>query len=229
MVAGLILDAALLLIIILTVIISAKHGFVRSFVEVAGLVVALIIVYNVSTPISETIYNKKIEPAIVRSTQNVVVDSTENTVDKVWEALPKTIKDFSQKIGIGKENITKNVDISDNVAAVTDKASEAVVKPVVTKLLSALIMLVAFVVLVPLVKFLAKFINKLFSISFVGRVNMFFGGALGVIKGIVFAVVFTLIVGLLVISLDDYYIFTKSAVNSSHIFKYIYGFIPLFK
>ena len=50
-----ILDAIIVLIIVITVVLSAKKGFVCTLIEVIGLIAAIVIAISLSSPISNFI------------------------------------------------------------------------------------------------------------------------------------------------------------------------------
>ena len=85
-----------------------------------------------------------------------------------------------------------------------------------------------FIALIVLSKVAARLLNKLFSFSFVGKLNRLLGGILGIPKGILLALIFCMLTVLIVkVSENGFLIFTKDAVESSHIFQWIYGFLRL--
>ena len=112
-------------------------------------------------------------------------------------------------------------------ARIGDDPAATVAKPVVTKLMSLLIALVSIIILLFLVKILAKAINSLFSFSILKTLNRFLGGVFGAGKGILLSVVFCIIISLAVLVFkNDFGVFTDENVEKTYIFKYIYGLIP---
>ena len=135
-----ILDGILILIIAITVFMSAKKGFVRTLIEVVGFVAAIVIALTMSSPISNGVYKSMIEPAVVKTVNNVASDtanSANEAVDAVWEKMPAFITE-SSFLGVTKDNVTQQVanDTANGVTAIADSVSETFVKPIVTKLLS---------------------------------------------------------------------------------------------
>ena len=226
-----ILDAILVLIILITVFISAKKGFVRTLVEVVGFVAAIFIAFTFSSPIASAVYGKMVEPVIVKTVENVSTD-TANTasdaVDAVWQKMPSFVTD-SNFLGLSKENISQQVEIetANGVTELADSVSNSFAKPVITKLLSVLISVILVVALIFVVKIVAKYINKLFSFSLIGTINKALGGILGLVKGIALAVVFCMIITLIIsFTKNGFLIFTYDAIHSSYIFKFLAGFSP---
>ena len=226
-----ILDAILVLIILITVFISAKKGFVRTLVEVVGFVAAIFIAFTFSSPIASGVYGKMVEPVIVKTVENVSTDTANNAsdaVDAVWQKMPAFVTE-SSFLGLSKENISQQVE-SETANGVTELAksvSNSFAKPVITKLLSVLISVILVVALIFVVKIAAKYINKLFSFSLIGTINKTLGGILGLVKGVALAVVFCMIITLIIsFTKNGFLIFTYDAIKSSYIFKFLAGFSP---
>lgn len=226
-----ILDAIIVLIVLITVFLSAKKGFVRTLIEVVGIVAAIFVAFTFSSPIADTVYDKMVEPIVVKTVENVATDTADGTtaaVDAVWQKMPGFITE-SNFLGLSKDNVLQQVqnETSTGVTALADSISNSFAKPVITKLLSVLVSVILVVVLIFVVKFLAKYINKLFSFSIIGTINKTLGGILGLVKGIALAVVFCMIITLIFsFTKNGFLIFTYDAINSSYIFKFLVSFSP---
>ena len=61
------LDLIVIAIIAAVALISAKRGFVRVVIELAGFIAAIFISFTISTPLANLTYDKIIEPPIVSS------------------------------------------------------------------------------------------------------------------------------------------------------------------
>lgn len=226
-----ILDAIIVLIILVFVILSAKKGFVRTLVEVVGFVAVIVIAFTFSSPLASTVYDKIIQPSVVKTVEDVASDgisSATDAVDAVWNKMPSFITG-SSFIDISKESVTATVQdkAASNSEQLAQNISEEFVKPVTVKFLSVLISVVMVVILLFIVKIVAKYVNKLFTFSVIGSINKTLGGILGLVKGAAVAVIFCLVVTLILsFTKDGFLIFTYDAINSSYIFKFLMGFSP---
>lgn len=226
-----ILDAIILVIIAITVFLSAKKGFVRTLIEVVGFVAAIIIAFTFSTPISNSIYDNAISPIVVDTVEEAATDTANASaaaVDAIWNKLPKFITN-SNFLSLSKDGISKEValETSDGVTAIADSISNSFVKPLITKLLSTLISVILVVILLFVVKILAKYINKLFSFSVIGSINKTLGAALGVVKGAVIALVLSMVITLIVsITPNGFLFFTYENINASYLFKFLAELSP---
>ncbi len=234
---SIILDVFVIGIVLLCVILSAKKGFAKSIIEVAGFVAVVILAISVSGPLAELTYDKVIEPSVIKMAEESSATADQNIEDNIslisdniWESLPDFIKNNSA--AVNQDNLLDNVDIDtgDTVTGVAVKVSQTVAKPVVSKMLSALYGVIILVVLLILVKFLAKLINPLFNFSVIGKLNRTLGGVLGLLKGILIAVIFCTAVSLIVsFTKEGFLCFTREAVDNSYLVSRIISFLPFLK
>ena len=75
-------------------------------------------------------------------------------------------------------------------------------------------------------KFVAKFLNGLFSFSIVGKLNRTLGGITGVFKGAVFALVFCMAVTFILSAKGKLFNITYADIEKTYIFKEILNVIP---
>ena len=83
------------------------------------------------------------------------------------------------------------------------------------------------VVLLVVVKFLAKMINRVFSFSIIGKANRLLGGIIGIPKGIIFAILFCMVISLIVSLNNGFLIFTAENIEKTYVFKFFAEIIPL--
>lgn len=228
---SIILDLIIVAIVVIFAIISAKKGFVCTLIEVVGFVLAIYVALTASTPIANIVYDKTIQPIVVKTFESAISDGIANSntaVDAVWDQIPSFISENSF-LNLSKENAVSVLgdNISLDTATITTKLSDSIIKPTVTKILSSLLAVIIVVILLLVVKIIAKYINKIFNISVIGTLNKTLGGILGIVKGGAIAVVFCLIISLILTFVKDgFLIFTYDTINASHIFKLLMSFSP---
>ncbi len=225
-----ILDLIVIAIIILMALISAKRGFVRVAVEVVGFVAAVMISLTLSTTFAELTYDKAIEPAIISSVNEATENVTADTAGKIFDALPNFIKNNSEKLGLNQEKITQNMteDVGNNTTEAVTQVSQNTIKPIAVGILKTLYSVIIMLVLLVVVKFLARFINKLFTFSIVGKLNKLLGGVLGIVKGIIIAWIFcSAIYIILSFTQDGIWIFTNENIDKTYLFKLLASAIKI--
>ena len=103
------LDLIVIAIIAAVALISARRGFVRVVIELAGFIAAIFITLTISTPLASLTYDKIIEPPIVSSVSKATGDSVTQITDDTWNALPEFIRKYSENAGFSKESINKSI------------------------------------------------------------------------------------------------------------------------
>jgi uncharacterized membrane protein required for colicin V production len=219
-----IIDLIIVAIVLVTVLISAKKGFVRLVVEVVGIIAVLIFATAVSTPIADYTYQNIIEPPIVSSANKIVIDSSEEKVDDVFENLPPFVKANADSFGITREKVKETiVDTSgEKTEEILLKISQDLVKPVAMTVLEAFYAVIIILLLSVVVKIIANLLNKAFSFSIAGKLNTSLGGALGAVKGLVIAVIFCKIVTFIIpLTPNGIWIFNSENLAKTFIFEFL--------
>ena len=218
---GFILDLIIIAIVVLCVILAAKKGFVKSVFNIAGFVAAIVLSITFSGPISDFMYEKTVEPVVIKAVEGMVTDSEKLVSEEVFENLPDFIKNTAERFNINEESLHVVGDSS----AVAQKISNDVVKPVAYSVLKAIISIVLIIVLSILFKFLARLLNKIFSFSIVGTLNRTLGGVLGLVQGLTIVTIFVLAVNIVISFTGGFLFFTNESVEASNIFKEIASFL----
>lgn len=213
------IDIIIVAVFALPIIIFAKKGFVFALVKVIGFVAAFIVATGIGGYLSALVYDNTVEPAVVSATVENFENGISNLADATFEAMPDFIKKNSEVLGITKETFVKAIPNGAVNEDTVKSVLETTIKPVVTKLLSTLITLIAFVVLLVAVGFLSRLLNKLFSFSVIGTLNRVLGGIIGIPIGVILAYLFCLLVELtLSFTSKGLWVFTAEAVDTSRLY-----------
>ena len=193
-----ILDLIVVAIIALFVYLSAKRGFVRTVIELVGYFLAIYLSFIISGAIADFTYNKVVEPAIVENISNKIStttnESVDSTVDIIWEALPEFVSKSAENFNVSKNSVkatvaekyTSNLDTKDFVKTVAENSVKLIVVPLIKTICSVIL----FIILMFVVKILARVLNKMFSLPLIGGLNKALGGVIGLLKGVIFATIF---------------------------------------
>jgi len=227
MLAAVILDLIILAIIGVCVLISAKHGFVRTFIELVGIILVILFANFVSGPLANFTYDKSIEPVILRTVESTTSGDIKDSSKIDMSSLPEFARRFINESDVSKfENSVKN-NVHDGVQSAVLNASQKIIKPMVSGILSMVYALAIFFILMFVVKILAKLINKLFSFKPLGKLNSILGGGIGFFKGIIFATIFCLIITVLVrLNQNGIWIFTQESLDKTLLLKLLTNLLP---
>ena len=212
---SLILDGIIVLIVALYIYFSMSKGFVRILVELVGYVLSIVIALNLGGMLANYVFDSHIEPAANTALKKAVAEKTSDAID----AVPDYIDAFLLKANVDLESVcnSDNVDVS----AVT-----GAIKPFAVEAIKSVAAIIIFIVLLFVVKILARFINSLFSGFIFGPLNKALGAIFGGLKGVIIACTFSLLVYFIAsASVNDFFIFSDKVINDSTLCRVIIDYI----
>lgn len=226
--SAVILDLIVVGIIVFVTVLAAKRGFVRTIVEVVGFVAAAVIAVSLGSAAAGMAYDNFLGPKLVTVTGDTASATTQEMVDKAWEALPDFIADNAEKLGVSKDKLNESISNvgGEDREEVIEKALQETVRPVFVRVIGMLCSTLFFIILAFVVKLLAKLLNGVFSFSVVGSLNRTLGGIIGLFKGAVFAVIFCMLVGMIASFTGGFWVFTEEALESSTVARFLLSVTP---
>lgn len=229
-----VLDIIVVLIIALFVFLSARRGFVRTLIEVVGFVLAAVLAFSLSAPITTAICENGIKPIIEEATLSALDDApfedVAETTEGIWDELPDFVVNVAEAAGITKGTVKESISntASQTAHGVATHITDNIFIPIVSNIIKTIVTFLLFLAFIVLVMFLARIINKLFSGFILGKFNRILGGALGAIKGAVIAAIFCLLFSIIVkLSPNGVLSITTETLDSTYIFSRILDIFSL--
>lgn len=235
-IAAIVLDIIILAVVAFFIVLSAKRGFVKTLIGFLGTFAALILSVVGSWVVSDLVYGNFIKPDIESKLESAFSESSENLgttaliINSAVNVLPDYIVSMAES-----ENRFSDLEKEDNLGKLTTSASyaaeiitETVVKPCVTGIIQSVSMMVLFIIGIIAVKLISNAMSSLFSGKLLGGVNSFLGGVIGLPEGLLFAIVFTWVIGYLVgVTENGIFGLTETVTDETYIFKIINSFNPI--
>ena len=232
-IAAIVLDIIILAVVAFFIVLSAKRGFVKTLIGFLGTFAALILSVVGSWVVSDLVYGNFIKPDIESKLESAFSESSENLgttaliINSAVNVLPDYIVSMAES-----ENRFSDLEKEDNLGKLTTSASsaaeiitETVVKPCVTGIIQSVSMMVLFIIGIIAVKLISNAMSSLFSGKLLGGVNSFLGGVIGLPEGLLFAIVFTWVIGYLVgVTENGIFGLTETVTDETYIFKIINSF-----
>jgi len=191
-----ILDLIVLAIVIITVIVGYRRGFIRTMIQLLGCVVAFALALSLSATVSNYVYDEwmrdglheKIETVwndtVVEGAANTVSDQVETVLDSLPSFLTATLDSDALVSGIMGSVGTKDTGI-----AVGDYMTDTVLRPVIVAVLRFVSFLVLYLVLMLVIRLLEKLVTPLIKLPLIRQTDGALGAVIGLLKGLVFALV----------------------------------------
>lgn len=242
-VIGILLDLVLLAIVFLCYRKGAKDGFAKTLVSLLGFVIAIVAASVLCAPVSNFVYDNLVQKPIETTVYNIVEENLTNAEDTVapqGDAILDAIDEGISKLPAFIRNLT---DIENKKDQIVQKVNELVradaqeisteitatfIRPVVIKVLSVLVFIVLFFVVWIACKLLAKALKIINKIPLLGQVNALFGGLIGIVKGLIVALIISWVIVMIVGEGGSLFgVISSKTVESSLILKTISTYNPL--
>ena len=184
-----VIDLILAAIFVLAVVLGVRKGFARAAVEVAGIILAFVIAFSASLPLSEWIYDTSVERKLTASVSQGIDDQVDETagqrIDGFFQDNPM-LATFASFAGVTAQSVKSGLSESAGIDAVKSYVCDKVVRPAAVLLIRTVLIIVMLLVLLILVKVIAVLVGKLFSVPVIGTFNSVLGGLLGACKGLLY-------------------------------------------
>ena len=198
-----ILDAIVVIIIAVTAIVGYRRGFIRTIIQLVGCVVAFVLALSLSSTVSSMVYDGMLRGGLHEKIETAwnetVVEGAAQTLTEQTEAVFDTLPQFVQ-IALDTETITQG--IYDSVGndqtgvAVADYLVDDLIRPIMVAVIRFVAFLILFAVLMLLIRLLEKLLKPLTKLPLVRQTDGLLGAVVGLIKGVIFALVAITIVQL---------------------------------
>ena len=201
-----ILEGAARLVVLLAVFIGYHRGFVRSLIQLVGLIAAAVVAAALSTGIAALVFDNFISDGLTQTVSSKIQTADTATaaesLQQALEELPGPISNaLAQYIGT-PEQIVSGIQgsLDSSAEAVASTVVRSVIRPVAVALLRFLVFFVLFILLMIVVGLVARLVNGLFKAPVLKQVNGALGAVIGLIQGILFLFVAVTVVQLVTAS-----------------------------
>ena len=222
------IDIILLAVIIITALISAKYGFVRTLIEFVGFILIIMISTSVSVPIAEAIYDNKIQKDVIK-----VAESENSTFSLPAEdfinSLPGYLTKDSGLLRIDKNKLidSYNNNIKSSGDKIAQKISDDVIRPAAIKIMSVIISAIILAVLSVAVHIIARVANTAVKNSFARGLNEKIGFIIGIPKGILISFILCIILIVYFNTVKNGFgLLTSNDVNNSYCVRFVRFILP---
>lgn len=198
-----VLDAAVILVVLFCIWHGWRKGFIKALSRLVSFVLALLVAFLLSGPISQLVYSSAIAPG-VRDTltaylNDEALNSVEQRVDAAMETLPEFVRNLldNQGLASGEDVISKLGGTADTVPALAEQIESAIIAPTVLLLLRVVAFFLLFIIASLVVSLLMRLLDKLFDLPILRTINGTLGFIPGAINGVLWALVLASVVQVL--------------------------------
>ncbi len=189
-----ILDGVLILIFVVTIALGYHRGFIRSIVQLVGLVAAIVVASSLSASLAPMIYDSFVSEPLQQTIVEAVENSGSAAMSEQLEGALNSLPDFLVNAINQNDQATQALDqMQSTVIDSTVVLAEALVTKVIRPLAIGLFRVVLFIVLVLLlllvVKLLTALLKPIRKLPVIRQADGLLGAAVGLLKAIVFVLI----------------------------------------
>lgn len=232
-----ILDIAVILIIVISVLFAYRKGLIASLFSLLGTLVALVLSFILRAPVAawldSTFINGAVKSFVLNTLQGTGIGDYEQALSGInlSEALknvPQEFENLLQMAGIDLSKVSGSV--TQNTLEAKNRFIESIANPISATISSVLAFVGLFVILAIACFFAAKFLTVLFNaLPFTKKINKIGGGVLGFVRGLL--IVYVLVVGVMTVAntmgARENSIFSKETVSQTILVKNIQRINPI--
>ena len=231
---SLFLDLVLLAVLVMFVVLGAKKGFIRAFLDGFSTLIAGVLAYTFVEPASQYAYDAFVRNMVRNSLSNALNSTTNDfgsiteKVEILIDKIPESAINFSAKFGF-------NVDaVADSIIKSRPGDKEVLIDTIMTdiadKIMMPLVETVTFIVLLVVFVLVLAVVIRLFDslikkIPVVKETDKIFGALLGLLKGVIVVFVACAVLAFIAgSSQDEQFV---EIVSSSKILEFVNNNNPL--
>ena len=195
------LDVLVVLILVSAVVIGHKRGLIKSLTKLLAFVAAIAVAVLFSLALAGLVYDHTVAPSI-RETLTDKIGTAGNTIesniDGALENVPGFIRNALDNKGLGSgEQILSVTGKNMDAAALADKITVEVIRPVAVPLLRAICFVLLFVVALIAALIVLRLLRVVFRLPLLKQFDKSLGAVAGALSGLLLLLVFISVLQLL--------------------------------
>lgn len=185
-------DLIIIVFIAIVAVFSARKGFLMSLFNLASYFISAVLVKIFSPSVSEYIYtsfvSEKIRAEITQLLPSEIADkSLSQIADDILSVVPESVAAVAKQFGLYPDTAAL-AQVGTNEPITAEMLEQRFIQPIITGVISVIVMLALFILFVIVLRIVFHIINGFLTKkkhTLIRQTNMFFGAALGVVKGAV--------------------------------------------
>ena len=223
---SLLIDLFAVIILLISSLIAAKNGFIKSIVSLAANIVSAVIAFFLCGPISSFFYDIFLSGTVSSGFSSALNQSGINAalanLEPILSKIPFFFADQSA-ISSQIQQFARNVS-GKSAEETTAMFVNTVIKPFAVSGISIVIFLILFFIIRIILKFVTGIITAILEKTPVlGGTNTFLGAVFGLIQGLLILVLISVLLKMAFSYTDHIWILTPNLISGTLAFKYLYN------
>ena len=222
-------DIAILAIIIITIALAYKNGFIKTVLSALSFFIAIIVAFSLQPKVSDIVIKMPFVDTIRESVRDKFIEMSplagenEYNPDLLFEDKPEAFVTMLEIVGINQEELSTQFNEwkADTTVNTADMLVEYVANPLIKSAVSIISFIAIFVAAIIVLKILIFILDKLFRLPILKQANKALGFLIGIILGVFRAYIFGAIVTLIIPLIQSNN--QNILIGNSVIFRFFYG------
>lgn len=197
-----ILDGVIILILIVTVALGYHRGFLRSVVQLVGLVAAFVLAFSLSSVLAEWAYDVAVDKSLRAGIHSALEENNgmdlSEQIEKVKESLPGfVVSVIEQNEDASKALETLGERAETSISTIADVLVTDIIRPLVVAVFRFVSFLLLVALLLLAVKLIAKLIKPITKLPLISQADGLLGALIGLVKAALFILIAVTVMQLL--------------------------------
>lgn len=215
-----IFDLVLILILVITIWLGCRRGFIRTMIQLVGCLAAFVIALTLSGTVAEytfdTFISTQLQQGILDTLEENAVGSVSEQLDAAIESLPDVLQGFvSSQIDTEQIEQTLGDTVSNSASGLAEVLVVKLVRPLAVSILRFILFLILFILLMVVVSLIGKLIRPVAKLPLIKQADNALGAVLGALKGILYVLIVVTVVQLIVSAGLQEGVFTQENLDNS--------------
>lgn len=189
---GALIDIIIVLLYLFTIYLAARRGFIKTLLDLVAVYFGFVIALVLSQQLSEFIYDTYIRSIIINKLISAIPESVQNlsklSIEEIVGYLPAALQLLITNFGLTQLVVDAQLP---EIGVTATTIEQIYLAPIVLKIVRLAALVIIFIVLTGILKIIARLISEVIKKSFLRKINLGLGAALGAVKGIVFVGILT--------------------------------------
>ena len=190
---SLIFDIIIVAVCILSIILGAKKGFIKSIMGMCTLIAALFLAYAFTPTLSAYVHDTEIMGNVSESIGDTIkslsrTDEGEYNLEKMFEDMPDAFRQILDRYNANESELAGTITPEANATeSVVDSLASAIAAPVVSVISNVVSFLLIFVAAVIVLKLLTLLLDLIFQLPVLKTANTMLGVLIGIVAALFWA------------------------------------------
>ena len=229
---NIILDLIVVGILVATVIIGFKRGFIKSLMGLVSGILALVIAFLFSPALARVVDDHLIRPVMVSAVEEKIVssDPTDGDLLDFLKNAPEDLNQFFSSIGVDLSRLDSYLPEGEEQEGegegVLTTVSESLAAPLSNMISTVIAFVVVYLTALILLKIVTALLDGLFKLPILRIPNKLLGAAIGALTGVITCFVICSVVGLVLpyLAEGENTLFSNVTADKTLLFRYFCGF-----